>query len=598
MLMTLPFVLLLLDYWPLQRMNSSRKNFASGERAHSLTRLAVEKIPFLLLAVAAGMFTLIARRDADAIVSFDTIPLSARLGTAAAAYGWYIGHTLWPTNLAALYPHRGRDWEVTPAVVGLVILILLSLLALRQVRRRPWLFVGWFWFVGTLIPVIGLAQGGEQAWADRFCYWPHIGLFVAIIWGLREWIQRWGIPTWVCGSLAAITLSVFACLTWIQTGYWRDTPTLWTRATAITRDNDVAHLHLAQYYLKLGVPEKAELHFAESVRLQPDNGLYQTFLGAVQLSEGKVKEASIHLKDAVRLAPKVTFAWRNLGMAKMRLQQPEAAAACFRAELELEPESADALAALGWARWEAGSRLDAVESFQSGLRINPELGEAWHGIGIAHLTAGRLEEAKAALYKAVEFRPQLAMAYSDLGVVFGRHGDWSQAVSWHQRAGQVQRQGGIAMERATAPVPGPDTWPDVVTYACRLAYAYDHLNSRSEAMSAYSHASRADPDWPRKFTTKARHLATEANSNRRDPQTALELAAQATAASADPTPDTLDALAAAQAAVGQFTEAVETAKRALPKAEALQDKTLCDAIRDHLKCFEDKKPYIRACPDP
>jgi hypothetical protein len=178
----------------------------------------VEKIPFLLLAAAGGVFTLIARRQADAIVSFDTIPLSARLGTAATAYGWYVGHTLWPTNLAALYPHRGRDWEVAPAIVGLLVLTLISVLAVWQVRRRSWLFVGWFWFVGTLVPVIGLAQGGEQAWADRFCYWPHIGLFMVFVWGIGEVVERMHIPGWLTAGFTLVVLGVLVNLTRIQVG--------------------------------------------------------------------------------------------------------------------------------------------------------------------------------------------------------------------------------------------------------------------------------------------------------------------------------------------------------------------------------------------
>jgi Tfp pilus assembly protein PilF len=371
MLMTLPFVLLLLDYWPLNRMYTAKGSLQTSaqfeSRSVSFRWLILEKVPFLLLAVASGVFTLLARRQAGAIVSLDVIPLSARLGTAATAYGWYLWHTFWPAQLAALYPHPGRNWAIAPAVAGLTVLTLISLVAVWRVRQRRWLFVGWFWFVGTLFPVIGLAQGGEQAWADRFCYWPHIGLFLAIVWGLRELSERCTIPAWVCGIAAGVTLAGLAATTWIQVGYWRTTPILWTRALDVTQNNDVAHLHLAQYYLVLGVPEKSELHYAAAVRIQPENGLYQSFLGAVQLSQGKVTQAAEHLEEAVAHAPQLPEAWHNLGMARLRLGQPTSAIGCFLEELALVPESARALASLGIAQWQSGQTAEAIDTAKRAL---------------------------------------------------------------------------------------------------------------------------------------------------------------------------------------------------------------------------------------
>jgi tetratricopeptide (TPR) repeat protein len=475
MLITLPFVLLLLDYWPLNRMFAAKDLSQSAGTlepvALSFRHLLLEKVPFLLLAVASGIFTLLARRQAGAIVSLDVIPLSARLGTAATAYGWYFWHTLWPAQLAALYPHPGRNWAVVPAVAGLAVLTFISALAIWQVRQRRWLFVGWFWFVGTLFPVIGLAQGGEQAWADRFCYWPHIGFFMVIVWGISELVERWHIPAWLPGTIALGLLGCLVNLTRIQVGYWRDTPTLWKRALAVTTDNDVAHLHLGGYFNSILGFEKAEQHFAEAVRLQPENGVFRNYLGETLLRQGKVEQATTHLEKAVKLLPDFLPAWRSLGMARMRLNQPKDAVVCFQEVVRLKPDSAEALTALGWVQWQSGLRSDANSSFQSALRLEPELAD--------------------------------------------------------------------------------------------------------------------------RFASQAMQLATDSDANRREPQLAFELASLAVASSADPPAAALDALAAAHAALGQFTEATKTAKLALAKADLTNETLLSRSIAERLHLYERQTAFIQ-----
>jgi tetratricopeptide (TPR) repeat protein len=388
MLITLPFVLLLLDYWPLRRgllvRSASEENpkpeirNGFGFRVSDFPHwgwLLLEKVPLLLLAAAAGFLTMLAREQTGSVVAWSVIPLSARLANAAAGYAWYLTHTIWPANLGVLYPHPGANWSILSVAGGLTALLAVTALAGVQARRRPWLLVGWFWFVVTLLPVIGLAQGGEQAWADRFSYWPHIGLFVALVWTVAELVERWRIPGGVAGAAAAVVLIGLSALTWIQVGYWRDTPTLWKRAAAVSSDNDVAHLHLGYYYVHRELPETARSHFAEAVRIRPDSAEFQGFLGAVLLSLGKVREASAHLQRAVELDPQIADAWHNLGMARLRLQEPEAAIACFRKLLDLlasDPsqsssagKQAEALIALSLAQLAAGKRSDALETIHA-----------------------------------------------------------------------------------------------------------------------------------------------------------------------------------------------------------------------------------------
>ena len=256
-LITLPFVLLLLDYWPLRRQQP-------------FGRLVREKGPFFALAAWAAVATLTTRAQHGSVVSWDVLPLSARLANALTAYGWYVASTFCPSRLAILYPHAYRNWSVPGAVAGGTTLLVLTLLAVWQVRRRPWFLVGWLWFVGTLVPVIGLAQGGAQAWADRFSYWPHIGLFAAIVWGFGELADHCRIPALVCGTTGAVVLGSLAALTWIQVGYWKNSQTLWQHALAVTENNDHAHQHLAICYRRQGALREADAHSFEAFRIQSE----------------------------------------------------------------------------------------------------------------------------------------------------------------------------------------------------------------------------------------------------------------------------------------------------------------------------------------
>jgi hypothetical protein len=257
MLMTLPFVLLLLDYWPLRRFTN-------------LKALLREKAPLFALAALFALITLVSRFEHGALVTLDNVSLSSRAGNALSAYGWYLSATFYPARLAVLYPHPYDHWSPAAALAGAAALLAVSGLVLWQARRRPWLLVGWLWFVGALVPVIGLAQGGKQAWADRFSYWPHVGLFVAVVWGLAELAGRLRVPARLAGAAAALAVAALAALTWVQVGYWKDTPTLWEHTLAVTGDNLVAEEHLVAYYTTHGQADRAAPHIDAARRLEEE----------------------------------------------------------------------------------------------------------------------------------------------------------------------------------------------------------------------------------------------------------------------------------------------------------------------------------------
>lgn len=576
-LMTLPFVLLLLDYWPL------RRTAARG-------RLILEKVPLFALAAAIAVITAVTREKAGATIPFSVLPLSARLANALTAYGWYLSSTFRPWHLAVLYPHPYGNWSVLSACAGAGMLLVVSGLALWQARRRPWLVVGWLWFVGTLVPVIGLAQGGEQAWADRFAYWPHLGLFVAAVWGLGEAVEHFRSPALVSGVVGAGILGSLAGLTGVQVSTWRDTATLWEHALAVTRDNHRAHVNLGRAFLERGRFDAAEAHFAAAVRLCPDSAEYHYCLGVALLSLGKGPEAAEQFLETLRRNANHSDAWHNLGTARLRQAKPAAAARCFRKVLERQPESVDALSGLGLALWGEGKRQQAVRLLQTILRRHPEATEAWHGLGLAHLARGELDDAILALGNAVRIRPTLVKAHSDLGLAYGRNGEWADAVQSHLTAVRLQEQ----MDQLVAQMHGRAAASDgivrAVLFRCRLAFALNHRGDRRGAAAVYRGALERDPQWPRKFAAKAWELVTASDVNNRDPRLAQELASQAVQAVDDPPASLLDALAAAQAALGQYRAAVQTVQRALDKVSGTEATTLGRTLREHLDLYQHGRP--------
>jgi tetratricopeptide (TPR) repeat protein len=535
MLLTLPFVLLLLDYWPL------------GRRAPG--RLLLEKVPLFALAAAVAGLSLLGMTQSEVLLSTTELPLGDRLANVVTAYGWYVAHTFYPVGLAAMYPHPYRDWSAAAAAAGAATLLAVSLLAAWQ-ARRPWLLVGWLWFVGSLVPVLGLVQGGDQAWADRYTYWPHIGLLVAVVWGLAEVADRARVPAAWRAAAATFLVGVLAALTWVQVGYWRNTPTLWERALAVTPENFRAQLGLGDYYQATGRLDLAASHYAEGLRLRSDYTVYRFAFGSVLHQLNREDEAAEQFQEAVRQAPHYFLAWLKLG--EVRLQQGETAEAarCFRRALDLQPEAADALAGLGEALWQDNRRPEAVWLFREALRRDPGHSAAWHGLGLADLAQGQPEQALAALDQAMRSRPHVHVM-SDLGVALGRTGRWADAARLQFRAAQLQDQADRDVEKMGGRPAVREAVRLLVLLECRLAFAWQHLGKRADADQAYREALRHDREWPGKFAAKARVLVADPDVNRRDPHLAFELASQAVAAVANPPAALRDALALARAALGQ-----------------------------------------------
>jgi Flp pilus assembly protein TadD len=360
MIVTLPFALLLLDAWPLKRTG--------------LKTLVLEKVPLVALSIAASLITLLAQKKGGAVQSLDEIPLVARIANALMAYVIYIANFFWPSGLAFFYPYaRWPLWEVIFAGVALAAMSVLVLLASR---RRPYLAVGWFWYLGTLAPVIGLIQVGHQSRADRYTYVPLIGIAIMVAWAAADVFEKYpGVRRAFAGVAVAVCLG-WMLTTWTQIKYWKDSAELYTRAIAVTDANYLAHLNL-------GVDLAAQGHYPEALRElftsieeNPDQAHARNSLGGVLYALGRKDEAIEQFSQAIRLEPQDAEPHCNLGNALVDAGKIEAAIVELNTALRLNPGMANAYFGLGRVLVLQNRPGDAASYFSEALRINPDFVQA------------------------------------------------------------------------------------------------------------------------------------------------------------------------------------------------------------------------------
>ena len=369
MLVTLPFVLLLLDYWPL------------GRGAERFRALLLEKIPLLVLAAASSVVTLLVQHGEGAMRSVEDYPVMERLSNAIVTYPAYLAKMVWPRDLAVFYPHPGPALPAWKVVVAALLLILITAGAVRVRRSRPYVLVGWLWYVGTLVPVIGLVQVGSQSMADRYTYLPLIGVFVIVAWGVPDLLP--GLRAWLSAPAVALLL-LLSAVTHAQLGVWRSSETLFEHALAVTRNNYVAHNNL----------------------------------GIVLSEEGRVKEALEHYDAALRIEPDYAPLHVNLGNALVKQARPEEAYAHYTRAIELDARSVDAHYHLGLLLARQGGFEEAIGHYNEALAIDPGDPLVHNNLGSALARQGKLEQAVDHFTEAIRHRPGYARAHANLAGAF------------------------------------------------------------------------------------------------------------------------------------------------------------------------------------
>ncbi len=387
MLVTLPVVLLLLDYWPLQRWRGAgseeqgakreKETFSTAQPLNSSTSslrgLIVEKIPLFVLAIGSAVATLIAQRGG--ILEVARLPLSWRIGNAATVYLIYIWQMIWPKNLAVIYPHPGQlpFWE-TAAAVGLMILLTAFVFVAR--KRAPYLATGWLWYVIMLVPVIGLVQVGSQAHADRYTYLSQIGIYIAVVWGIIDLLHSFRYRRETFATAAPLIIAALGWQSWVQTRYWHDTERLWNRAIAVTGQNDFAHFALGEYLLKVHRLDEAIAQFETVLRDHPKDPDINFQMGCALMEKGESSRALTYFQTALKFKPQNSDAETNLGNVLLKSDRIDEAVEHYRNVVARDPSSPLAHYNLAVGLHRAGKLAEAIAEYKETLALDPNYPDA------------------------------------------------------------------------------------------------------------------------------------------------------------------------------------------------------------------------------
>jgi tetratricopeptide (TPR) repeat protein len=535
MVVTLPFVLLLLDYWPLGRTQWVTPVVAGQNITTTPGQLLKEKLPLFALAAASGLVTF--RRAAPGPMGLlARMPLGTRIANALLAYVGYISKMVWPTRLAVFYPlHPGLP---AAAVMGAGVgLVAATAGVIRAARCKPWLVTGWFWYLGMLVPVIGVFQGSGEAMADRFTYLPSIGLLIMLCWSVpSRAMERWNLKAITCVAAAAV-LALCAALSRVQVAYWKDSETLFRHALDVTRDNWLAQYNLGCSLRQEGRMQEAIGHYEQALRIKPDYVEAHDDLGVVLVHLDRVQEAMAQWEQALRIKPDYVEAHYNLGMALGQMGKIEEAIAQYEQALRIKPDFAEAQYNLGVALARLGRLPEAVGHWEQALRIKPDFAEAHNNLGNALTPSSRIPEAIEHLERALRLKPDYAEAQYNLGVALARLGRLPEAVGhWEQ-------------------------------------------------------ALRLKPDYAEAENNLAWLLATLAPADGGDPVRAVTLAEWACELTNNRVAAYLDTLAVAYAAVGRFNDAIATAQKAIGLARSAGQTQVVSEIETRLELYRAGRAY-------
>lgn len=415
-LVTLPLVMLLLDFWPLNRYSSNEQGAGQPLPSASTSRLIgliKEKIPFLACSVLSSAVTIYAQHRGGSIRSFDTAPLWLRLENAIVAYVKYIVKTLWPHDLAVLYPYPGSVllWQV---ICSLLVLLLVSAATIRAARHYPYFAVGWLWFLVTLLPVIGLIQVGNQSMADRYTYIPLTGLFIMAAWGVPELAKNLKYRQSILLFLAAAVIFSSAVLSWQQTGYWRDSASLFQHALHVTTGNYIMHNNLGGTFLKKGNLDAAIKEFQRALAINPDHLKAHYNLGSAFVKTGDLDAAIKEFQETIRIHPDFFQAHNDLGLVFHNKGDLDAAIKEFQEVLRIRPYDFQAHNNLGLVYVTKGDLDAAIIEFQEVLRIKPYHFQAHNNLGLVYVSEGNLDAAIKEFQEALQINPLYFQAHQNL----------------------------------------------------------------------------------------------------------------------------------------------------------------------------------------
>ena len=446
MLVTLPFVLLLLDFWPLGRTHLSclREAAAAGDgwwsprkECRPMGCLVIEKLPLFLLSTSSCVVTYIAQARGGTIAALETIPLAARCLNGCLAYVTYLWKLLWPSHLAVIYPHPVTSLPVWQGIAAGLFLVAVLLLAVRYGYRYPFLLVGWLWYLGTLVPVIGVVQVGVQSMADRYTYIPSIGIMVIFAWSasaVLSRLRRTRLSYLLVCVLVPVILIGLASATWVQLGHWKDTESLFRHAVAVTRDNHAAHSNLGNALLKQDRLDEASKAYRRALETWPRYPDANNNLGLILTRDGRWEEAIRYYEKALDADPEHIMAHLNMADALAVLGRLSDAVSYYRDAVAISPDLGQAHNALGVALARLRRTDEAISHLCRAVALCPDCPDPLNNLGRVLTFAGEYARAIDCLKRAIELRPGYAEAYNNLGIAYAKLGDHRQAGTYFASA--------------------------------------------------------------------------------------------------------------------------------------------------------------------
>ena len=412
MLVTLPFVLLLLDYWPLGRIRWSSVR---------------EKIPLFILTILSSVGAYYAQEKGEALRSVEQFPLDVRIENALVSYIRYIIKMIWPSDLSIFYPHPGSGLPAWGIGGAALLLAGVSLFVFLRTRAKPHLAVGWLWYLGVLVPVIGLVQVGSQAMADRYTYLPLIGLFIMIAWGASDVAAKGRSGKVALPILAVLLISAASIRTMFHLRHWTDNIALYEHALEVDPENYRAHHGLGVFYGEQGRFDEAITHIRTSIQLQPNNPEIYNHLGMSLAGLERSEEAIQAYRTAIKLQPNFPAAYFNLGNAYKRQKRMTEAVQAYQTALKLQPDFIDVRSSIGTLYKELGRLEEAIEEFQAALKLRPDSADAHNNLGAAYATKGLLDEALEEFHISLKINPNQVEAHMNIGSILRQKGNMNQA---------------------------------------------------------------------------------------------------------------------------------------------------------------------------
>jgi len=546
MLVTLPFALLLLDYWPLSRLQfgqaikgvnrRTRKSQSTPSQRKVSWHLLWEKAPFFALSAVSSIITFLVQQRSGAVKAAS---LTIRIANAFISYVKYIGKMVWPSRLAAFYPHLRDDLPMSQAALSTLLIVGITVCVIWQARRRRWLAVGWLWYLGTLVPVIGFVQVGTQAMSDRYTYVPIIGLFIIIAWALPELIKPWRYKKIALAITAAAAIPAMMICTCRQVRHWRNSYTLFSHAVTVTKRNYVAHHGLGTALYKQGRYEDAISHYKQTLNIKPDHANAPGNIGLALLQLAEYDEAARQFREALRRNGELHKWHLGLAIVLQKQNKLDDAIMHFTRALQIKPDYTRACKHLADALFQKNRFTEAVTQYQQVLQVLPRDAGTHSDIGVAFVRLGRLQNAITYFTKALQLEPDFADAHNNLGFVLVRQGKVDGAIRH------------------------------------------------------FTEAMRLKPDWVGPMNNLAWLLATYKQAEFRNPKEAIRLAGRACELTNYENPALLDTLAVAYAAAGRFSDAVATAEKAIKLADSHGEKKLAQEIQNRLPLYKAGQPYIQ-----